>query len=508
MNSTKTLFLFTLLATIPLLACSGLGDSGGVVPPPVNGNATLSITLQSKPLAPPPGTNLLSYSLTVGGLTLTSSTGAITNIAGPFTFDMLRLQSDSGLLTAAPVSVPAGTYSTLSVLFTAASVTYCTSTPGVAGCNTSTVKSVAGGGTNSVITFPNGGLVLTSSQQAGLSVYFNMGGTLTIANQVISAVNLAPTVVPVTTITLGSTHPSDLTSTQLDYLEDIIGSVSVSGNNVTIKTANHGSITAIADANTFYSPNCNLSGIGDGTNSINCVQANQVASIDGILNADGTMKLISYDPISAVSTTNNDWIEGVVAFAPTNSNQFTLVVSDSSNSTSGSLLPTPLAIGTPVTVNLDTVKGVPFGVDTNGLNVSPADVANFTSGSGSATSLLPGQMVAIHVETFTSANNVTTVKTDALELRYSRVAGIAAQNGTNTGFLYTSTTLPPYLNFTNAQALVEFTIGTPPAGNTTHFDGVTTSTNVTNGDTYSVRALFFGQNAGFPFVAGKVRQNQ
>ena len=73
-----------------------------------------------------------------------------------------------------------------------------------------------------------------------------------------------------TVIPLGTTHPSDLTATQLDYLEDIIGSVAVNGNNVTITTANHGTITAVADSNTFFSPNCNLTGIGDGTNTIAC----------------------------------------------------------------------------------------------------------------------------------------------------------------------------------------------------------------------------------------------
>jgi len=36
------------------------------------------------------------------------------------------------------------------------------------------------------------------------------------------------------------------------------------------------------------------------------------------LNADGTIELISYDPISAANTTNNDWIEGEVTYTPTN----------------------------------------------------------------------------------------------------------------------------------------------------------------------------------------------
>ncbi len=507
MNYTKSVLLCALLISLCMTACSGLGDSGGVVPPPVTGNATLSITLQSKPLTPPPGTNILSYSLTVGGVTLTPATGNPINIPGPLTFDMMRLQSDSGLLTLAPLSVPAGTYTTLTMSLTGATVTFCTNTAGVSGCNASSVASVTGGASLPIITLPNGGLVLTSNQKAGLSLDFNLGGTLTLTGQTISKVDLSA-LANLTAITLGTTHPSDLTSTQLDYLEDIIGSVAVNGNNVTITTANHGTITAVADSNTFFSPSCNLSGVGDGTNTIACVQANQVASIDAILNADGTIKLIAFDPISAATATNNDFIEGVVAFAPTNPNQFTLIASDAALTTSGSVLPKPFPIGTTVNVTLVTNKPTPFAVDTNGLNVSPSDVANFNTGTGSATSLLPGQMVAIRVAGFANNNGVFAVMTDALELRSSRVAGTAAQNGTNTGFLYTGTSLPLYLGINLPVPLVEFTTGTPPTQNSTHFDGVTSSTGVVNGTTYSTRALYFGQNASFPFVTGKVRQNQ
>jgi hypothetical protein len=501
MNRTKTLFLFTLLAVLALSACSGVPAGPCTVNCTPTGNATLSITLQAKPLAPPPNTNIISYSLTVAGLTLTPSSGNPINIPGPFTFDMVRLQSDSGFL--GTVVVPAGTYTTLTLSFTDAVVTACTNTAGVPGCNSGSIKQVTGGAGLPIITLPNGGLVLSSNQEAGLSVYFDMGGTLTVANQVISAVNLANA--NLTTITLGASHPSSLTSTQLDYLEDITGSVSVSGNNVTIKTVNQGTYTATADSNTFYSPNCNLNGIGDGTNTINCVQTNQVASMDVVLNEDGTLELISYDPLSSAMATNNDWIEGTVAFTPTSATQFTLVASNADVSTSGSILPSPFVIGTNVIVNL--TGGVVFGVDTNGLNVSAADVANF-NGANSATALLPGQTVAVHVQTLISANNVLTVTSDALELRSTRIAGTASQSGTTSGYSFSSTSLPPFFGFTTPQLTVVVTNGTPPAQNTTHYDGVTGSTNIVNGDIYSARAIYFGQFAGNPFVAGKVRQNQ
>jgi hypothetical protein len=340
-------------------------------------------------------------------------------------------------------------------------VTFCTNTTGVPGCNRVPVVSVTGGASSPIITLPNGGLVLTSNQQTGLSVDFNMGGTLTLTGQTITRVDLSAAA-NLTTIPLGTTHPSDLTSTQLDYLEDILGSVTVNGNNVTITTANHGAITAVADSNTFFSPNCNLPGIGDGTNTIKCVQANQIASIDAILNDDGTIKLIAYDPISAVSTTNNDFIEGVVAFAPTTSNQFTIIASDAAFIPSSTALPKPVPIGTTVNVTLNPNGPTPFAVDTNGLAVADSDIANFNNSAGSATELLPGQMVAVRVTAFTSNSAVFAVTTDAVELRSSRIAGTAAQNGTNTGFLYTGTSLPPYLGINLPTPLVEFTTGAPP----------------------------------------------
>jgi hypothetical protein len=329
-----------------------------------------------------------------------------------------------------------------------------------------------------------------------------MGGTLTVANQVVSAVNLSNS--NLTSITLGPTHPSSLTSTQLDYLEDVTGNVSVSGNLVTVKTATHGTIIATANSNTFYSPNCNLPGVGDGSNTINCVQNNQIASINAILNADGTVTLISYDPFPPISTTNTDWIEGVIVFAPTNPTQFTVVANDGDTSTAGSLLPSPLPIGSPINVTL--VNNItPFTVDTQGLLI-PTN--NFQGGTDTSV-LLPGQAVAVHVKSFT-AGTPAAVMSDAVMLRFTRVAGTASQSGTTSSFALSSSSLPPFFGFTTAQQLVQLT-GTPPStstSNATNFDGVTTPTNITNGDTYSVRALFFGQFNTFPFVAGKVRQNQ
>ena len=504
MNHSKALTLCFLLATVSLTACSGLGNVCHTNCMQNGGTATLSVTLQAKPLAPPPNTNILSYAVAIGGITLTPASGNTVHITGSATFDLMRLQSDSGFLGTFSTTLPAGTYTSLTVALNSATVTYCTSTQGVPGCTPGSVTAVPDSGPSvATITFPNGGLVLTSNEQAGLSVDFNMADTLTVSNQKVTSVNLGPAAVNIlTTITLGSTHPSSLAANQLDYLDDVTGTVAVSGNTVTI-TANYGTITAVADSNTFYSPNCTALGLAL---SIACVQANQVASINAVLNADGTLKLISYDPFPVLSATKTDWIEGTVSYAPTSSAQFFIVANDASVSTSGSLLPKPFPIGSPITVDL--ANGAIFGVDTQGLNV-PADVTNF-EGTLAATALLPGQTVALHITNFALTGGLPggiLVTADAVELRFTRVAGTAAMGGNGSSFSLSSTSLPPYFGFTTANQLVELTNGTPPTTNTTFYDGVTNSTNISSGQTYSIRALYFGQLDSFPFVAAKVRQN-
>jgi hypothetical protein len=94
-----------------------------------------------------------------------------------------------------------------------------------------------------------------------------------------------------------------------------------------------------------------------------------------------------------------------------------------------------------------------------------------------------------------------------VELRFTRIAGTSATTGNGTTFAYSSSTLPPYFGFTTAQQLVELTSGTPPSGATTYYDGVTGPNTITASQTYSIRALYFGQFDATPFVAAKVRLN-
>jgi len=167
------------------------------------------------------------------------------------------------------------------------------------------------------------------------------------------------------------------------------------------------------------------------------------------------------------------------------------------------MLPTSL-IGLPINVTLN--NNAQFNVDTQGLQV-PADYTNFVGNGNPATTLLAGQTVAVHVLTYT-AGTPSSVTTDSLIVRFTRIAGSASQGGVVNNFTYDSTTLPAFYSFATPNQLVELTSGTPPTTNSTNYDGISNSTGITTGSTYSVRALFFGQFDAFPFVAAKVRQNQ
>jgi hypothetical protein len=219
-----------------------------------------------------------------------------------------------------------------------------------------------------------------------------------------------------------------------------------------------------------------------------------VASLDMVLNSDGTFTLLEYDPLS---TTTGDWIEGIVTATASSSTQFILVANDLVLASSGSLIGSSTPLGAQVKVTLLSPK--PFLVDTKGLTVP---VNNF--GGTDASILLPGQTLSVHVTAFIAASGSTpaTASVDTVYLRFTRVSGTVAATGTQASFNISN--LPSFFGLTT-QPLVEITQGAPPSVPATNFDGVTSATALSNPQTVSIRALYFGQGTLMPFSAAKVR---
>jgi len=496
----KILALPILLPAVALLSCSGSSK------PPIctsncgGGTATLSLTLTAASLTPPPKTNLLSFIVDITSIALTPSTGSAVNIplnSTAFSVDLTKLQSDSAFLGRS-ATVPAGSYTSITVSLSNPVVTFCTQASGATGCAAGSVATISGAAAAPVISTAPFPLTLAGNQQTGLAIDLDFGPALTInTSQVVTAVNLAALKV-LTATSLPSTS-SSLTAGQLDFVQDttgIVTAVDAATQSVTVMTATRGSLTAGAKSSTVFSPNCSNFNLSLTFSS--CVVQGHVASLDMVLNSDGTFTLLEYDPLA---TTTGDWIEGILTSTPTSSTQFQIVTNDLVLKTTTSLIGSGLPLASLVNATLVGSPQTPFVVDSKGLIV-PANAF----GGGTDTSVLtPGQTVAAHVTAFTphSSSTLAAASVDLLYLRFTRVTGTVASVAPPN--VFTMQTFPPFFALTTP-----ITVQLSSGATSTNFDGVASSSSLTTGQTVSITALYFGPPVGTtstptPFSAAKVR---
>jgi hypothetical protein len=481
---------------LSLASCSGLpktaagGDHGA--------GATLLVALRAIPLPPPRNTNILSFSATVVGVSLTPSTGGSVNVplnAPLVQVDFARLQSDTSFL-ALSTSIPAGTYSNMVVSLSNPAVTYCTQTHGILGCAVGSVITLSGGPATPIIAGAPFPLVVTTGQSITIAVNVHIAKALTlnIQTQAITSVNIGAADV-LTTMILPPAS-STLPPSASDFIEDVTGvvsSVNTAAQSVTVQTATKGPITAFAGTTTIVSPNCTTFNLGS---TFACAKKGQVASLDMTLKRDGTFSLVEYDPLA---TAEGDWIEGIIGLSTSSSTQFQLVTNDLSFSPSNTLIGSNLELGAPVNITLANPK--PFVVDTKGLDVPNT---SFT-GATDASILMPGQTLAVHVVSFTPASGaaLAAAGVDFVYLRFTRVTGGVASAAPPNTFAMQS--FPPFFGLTGP-VTVQLSNGLP----STNFDGVSGATDLVSGDAVSIRALYFGPPTGptptpTPFSAAKLR---
>jgi Domain of unknown function (DUF4382) len=492
----KNAFLSMLLmAAISLAGCSGQSKSGP--PPPPGGNATLSLTLRDMPLA---GTSILSFKVTITGVSLTPSTGKPVSLTlNPTTpiVELSHLQSDSAFLGTSTVA--SGNYTSATVAFSA---------PDIVLINNQTAVALTGGTpspcpVNAVCEFKpatSGTIILTAapfpltltpSQQTGLSLDFNLNNAITMTNGAVAVDFTQLNVLSATTLPHTGTP-----SGALDLIEDFTGVITtISGNSVTVHSDTKGTITAVANASTTF----NIDPTVCSAQNITCLLANETVSIDASLNPDGTMKLLEADLLDKVAV---DEVEGTVT--STVSPQQILVVLSDKTVVSGNSVLTAASGGTIVQASVGTSST--FSVDTKGLSAvlasSPGDIALFTS----FTNVFAGQTVRMKVlanPTPTSGPNASVlVNTNSVVLRFSRVTATVA------------TPPAPFFSLSNLPSLLT----SPPSplipGNIpvqvstqTNFDGVTDVTRLSVGDSVSVRALYIPNFTASPFFAAKVRKH-
>ncbi|MFI5096816.1 MAG: hypothetical protein ACHQT6_02470 [Candidatus Acidiferrales bacterium] len=483
MNSKRALFILGISAIFALTSCSGLkssvctvncGGGGGTSVP-------ISFTLSAVPVSVPGSVSLLSFNVNVTTISLTSeSTGNVTNLTpNNLVVDLNKLLSDSAYL--GTYDVASDSYNKVQLFFTP-EVVYCPSTIGVAGCTPGAIQKVTGTPTSLTFTY-SPGLAPTS---AGIGVRFRVFMARAL---VLNGAGTAITGIDFTQALVGFSEQlplaANLASGQLDYVEDVTGVVTAVGtSSITLKTATAGTITAnvLPGTSNFSTQTCT-------NNSISCAAVNQVADVDAILNADGTFTLLLFD---LLDPSPDDWIEGVVSYAPTLSSQFHLVVTNFGAATTGSVFGSNLHLGDQVTVNI--AGGTSFKIDQKDLTQQGVD--NFTGGTDTSV-MYPGQVVAVHPTTFTAANGTTpaVVNVNSLTLRYSRLSGAPGSSGTN----FPISPFDPYLGISGSPLTYE-------TSGVTNYDLPTSGPILDTTAAAGIRALYFGPPTTSSFAVAKVRQ--
>lgn len=493
--SVLAMAFFLVTCTHPKLVVGSGAGPGSKGP---GNNTGLILTLRAVTSQASANTNLLSFRTLVAGVSLTSEMGGSINVplnSDSYKVDLTRLQSDTALL-AFSTSIPAGTYTNMVVGFLDPAATYCIQTQGVTGCEAGSVTTLTGPPATPIITTSPFPLIVTSGQNIGLAITIDIDKALTVSAQThaITAVNLGAT--DALSAAVLPPASSSLPSSAMDFVEDatgIVASVDAATQSVTIQTATRGSITAFAGTSTIVSPNCTTFNLGS---TFECARQGQVASLDTVLNTDGSLTLLEYDPLAIIG---GDWIEGIVGLPASSSIEFQLVTNDFVLANENSLIGNKLELGVPVRITLANPK--PFVVDSKGLIVPNTSFA----GAVDASVLSPGQTLAVHVVSFTPGSGATlaAANVDFVYLRFTRVTGSSANVAPPNTFTIQS--LPSLFGLTSP-ATVQLSTVSP----STNFDGVNGASELVSGQITSVRALYFGPPTGptpasNPFSAAKVR---
>lgn len=512
MKSYKAFLFLILVASLSLGSCSGLpqGNGGGGG----GGTANVSFVLNSNDA--PLTLGLVSFKVVPTAITLTPTVGTPTtfniNSGNGFSYDLVRLQSDSAFLGTVP-GVATGGYSSVSISFLSATLAFSNGT-GV----TLTNPACPATSPNAVCIASFAGpftATATSAQtvggNGGFAINIDLGQVITFTGTTMS-LNFANTNAA-STFALPRTN-SNLQAGQLDLIEDFTGIVSNPGSTVTITPApivNRPAMTATVNSSTVLDkdPTQTLCTTPTQGNLSSCLSTGQGASMDAILNTDGTFTVQEIEPLLASPTV--DTVEGtIVSIESGSQSQFTMVVTDIIPAATNSLIGS-LTVGSPLTVNIS--PGPSFFVDSKGLPVQNSFPSsyNFFIGSTNTTGLQLGQAVAVHVTAFTSANANTnafaTSTVNTVTLRWSRFSSNVSIASTPQ---FTVTTIPGYFGFTPSSTFgVQIFTGTQGTEGVTNLAGIVNGSAPATAPAARVRALYI-ENPGNTlvpnFFAAKVRQ--
>jgi hypothetical protein len=441
--------------------------------------------LTSKPDVTLTNISVLSATVSITGITLNPTSGnavPLTLSPAAYPVDLTRLQADSALLGV--LSLPAGTYSSATVTFSAPTLTLDNQSGATLNgtCLTGTICKIVLPAGSSQVTAAPFPLTLTAGQASGISLNLNLNDAITVSSGTV-ALNFGAA----DTFNVATLPRIGTPSGSLDLIEDFVGLVTAtSSTSITVKASNSISLSIGLPSTVVIEDPQGLCAAVNAT----CLVANQtVVSVDATVNSAGALTLVSADLLSA---TPQDELEGTLINTAT-PGQFNLVVANkvvaSANAT--------LTAANPGDVFLVTTTNPTFAVDLdeffNNASLPPANVTTLFAGVGDLTD---GQNVMVHVTAATgsAATGDQAATADAVLLRFTRTTGTVQ---TVSGQTFTLSNLPPFMSFTT-NPLVDTITGA------TNFDGVADVNSVTVGQTVSIRALLVPRST-FTFYAAKVR---
>lgn len=503
MNRKSAVLLFVALGVVSLSSCSGpktpCTDCNG------GGNANLTITMYD---TPPTGTNVLSFTLPVVGMSLTPSSGSAISVYAPASavpFELTHLQTDSALVVSG-ASIPAGTYTALNITTSASSGIWINSSGSniTYTLNGSSVTCLSG----AVCVLPSG-----AATTVNIPISLTLSGN---QNQWIGVdVNLSNAIVTTNGIGVDFTQPKVFTATTttrtglpagaVDTIEDFAGKVTAfSASSISVQSALTGqTLTATVTSSTGLStvPSAYNTGCQSG-NANTCLQVGSIVSLYANLAANGKLTATELDLLDTAAT---DEIEGVIYPASTTAGVVGLILFDKTSASGNAILAaSTTTYGTPILLD-STSNGVTFSADSGPLTSAPGFSTVGFSGTGS---LLAGQMVRVQVSNIVNTNNTITATATNVLLRWSRFSASLNSTGGNT---FTLTGIPAYMS-SGTNGMNPGVPVTPQAityQGYTAFDGITgtTDSSFQVGTTLALRALFLdtGSGAQYSFQTAKVR---
>ena len=463
----KALSFLSVVSLVILASLAGCGNNLNS-----SNSAPMVLTVQDQA---PTGLTVLSFGIQITNVTLMGANNQsnVTLVSSPVSLNLANLMAMNALL--ADQDVPAGTYSSLTITFSAPRLNVLNNsggafTDGTTSCPTTTVStttcSLSPNLTTSTVTvssapFP---LTLTAGSPVHVAIDFNSSSSIADASGTIS---INPTVTVTSSSTLNAT-----TNNIADFAADT-GAVTAVGNNQVVVTdmSTGQTLTLATNSGTTFT-GFNTSSTCTTANTIGCVAPGQFVNFNfGISGSSGaTPTLQSLNLNSGIS----NGVIGTVTGVNNSTNQFDVLVT---GITPGAQV-SGLSVGQMVLVNPSS--GALFSAQTNG-----ATLPTGLSFSGVNT-VGVGQSVLLNSTGFTAGSGTTpgTLTTNAVTLVPSQFSGtVGTLNSGSQSF-----TLTGLNGLFTLNGVPTVTVDT---GATTAFTGVPGFTGLNPGEVTTTGGLVF-----------------